>query len=133
MKLLVTENLVSDINKLNSFNITLEKMSIKDIPNQAQSLFKSDKFLSPLSIAIFDGGGLGEVTNIQMHAFDDSSFIGSDSSTSVDILTVEPTVLDLDFNASDTHSVNIPAEGIKVSDIFVSTLTNITAVTFFFN
>ena len=44
MKLLVTENLVSDINKLNSFNITLEKMSIKDIPNQAQSLFKSDKF-----------------------------------------------------------------------------------------
>ena len=40
---------------------------------------------------------------------------------------------DLDFNASDTHSVNIPAEGIKVSDIFVSTLTNITAVTFFFN
>tara|TARA_R100000278_G_scaffold122761_1_gene109828 strand:- start:334 stop:786 length:453 start_codon:yes stop_codon:yes gene_type:complete len=31
-----------------------------------------------------------------MHAFDDSSFIGSDSSTSVDILTVEPTVLDLD-------------------------------------
>ena len=43
------------------------------------------------------------------------------------------TVLDLDFNASDTHSVNIPAEGIKVSDIFVSTLTNITAATFFFN
>lgn len=43
------------------------------------------------------------------------------------------TVLDLDFNASDTHSVNIPAEGIRVSDIFVSTLTNITAVTFFFN
>ncbi len=44
MKLLVTENLVSDINKLNSFNISLEKMSIKDIPNQAQSLFESDKF-----------------------------------------------------------------------------------------
>ena len=44
MKLLVTENLVSDINKLNSFNITVEKMSIKDIPNQAQSLFESDKF-----------------------------------------------------------------------------------------
>ena len=43
------------------------------------------------------------------------------------------TVLDLDFNASDTHSVNIPAEGIKVSDIYVSTLTNITAVTFFFS
>ena len=44
MKLLVTENLVSDINKLNSFNVTVEKMSIKDIPNQAQSLFESDKF-----------------------------------------------------------------------------------------
>ena len=43
------------------------------------------------------------------------------------------TVLDLDFNASDTHSVNIPAEGIRVSDIHVSTLTNITAVTFFFS
>ena len=43
------------------------------------------------------------------------------------------TVLDLDFNASDTHSVNIPAEGIRVTDIFVGTLTNITAVTFFFN
>ena len=43
------------------------------------------------------------------------------------------TVLDLDFNASDTHSVNIPSNGIRVSDIFVSTLTNITAVTFFFN
>ena len=41
--------------------------------------------------------------------------------------------IDLDFNASDTHSVNIPAEGIRVTDIFVGTLTNITAVTFFFN
>ena len=41
-------------------------------------------------------------------------------------------VLDLDFNASDTHSVNIPDEGIRVSDIYVSVLTNITAVTFFF-
>ena len=34
MKLLVTENLVSDINKLNSFNIALEKMSIKDITSK---------------------------------------------------------------------------------------------------
>ena len=42
------------------------------------------------------------------------------------------TVLDLDFSATDTHSVNIPDEGIRVSDIYVSTLTNITAVTFFF-
>ena len=43
------------------------------------------------------------------------------------------TVLDLDFNASDTHSVNIPSNGIRVSDIFISTLTNITAATVFFN
>tara|TARA_R100000353_G_scaffold1772_1_gene2661 strand:+ start:52 stop:327 length:276 start_codon:yes stop_codon:yes gene_type:complete len=42
------------------------------------------------------------------------------------------TVLDLDFNASTTHSVNIPSNGIRVSDIHVSTLTNIDAVTFFF-
>ena len=44
MKLLVTDNLVSDLNQLDSFNISLEKLSIKDIPNQAQSLFVSDKF-----------------------------------------------------------------------------------------
>ena len=43
------------------------------------------------------------------------------------------TVLDLDFNADDTHSVNIPAEGIRVSDIFISVMTNITAATVFFN
>mgnify|MGYP001181776846 FL=1 len=44
MKLLVTDNLVSDLNQLDSFNISLEKISIKDIPNQAQSLFDDDKF-----------------------------------------------------------------------------------------
>ena len=43
------------------------------------------------------------------------------------------TVLDLDFSASETHSVNIPDEGIKVSDINVSVLTNITAITVFFS
>ena len=43
------------------------------------------------------------------------------------------TVLDLDFLASDSHSVNIPAEGIKVSDIYISALTAITAVTVFYN
>lgn len=43
------------------------------------------------------------------------------------------TVLDLDFNASDTHSVNIPSNGIRVSDIYISALTNITAATVFFN
>jgi hypothetical protein len=43
------------------------------------------------------------------------------------------TVLDLDFLASDSHSVNIPAEGIRVEDIYVSAFTNITAMTVFFN
>ena len=41
-------------------------------------------------------------------------------------------VVDLDFNASTTHSVNIPSNGFRVSDIYVSTLTNIDAVTFFY-
>lgn len=43
------------------------------------------------------------------------------------------TVLDLDFNQSDTHSVNIPSNGIRVSDIYISAFTNITAATVFFN
>jgi len=43
------------------------------------------------------------------------------------------TVLDLDFLASDSHSVNIPAEGIRVEDIYVSAFTNITAMTVFYN
>jgi len=44
MKLLVTDTLVTDLNQLNSFNISLEKISINDIPNQARSLFDDDKF-----------------------------------------------------------------------------------------
>jgi hypothetical protein len=43
------------------------------------------------------------------------------------------TVLDLDFIASDSHSVNIPSDGIRVSDIYVSAFTNITAMTVFYN
>ena len=43
------------------------------------------------------------------------------------------TVLDLDFNASTTHSVNIPSNGIRVGDIYISTFTNITAATVFYN
>jgi len=42
------------------------------------------------------------------------------------------TVLDLDFLASDSHSVNIPADGLRVSDIYVSAFTNITAMTVFY-
>ena len=43
------------------------------------------------------------------------------------------TVLDIDFLASDSHSVNIPSDGIRVSDIYVSAFTNITAMTVFYN
>lgn len=43
------------------------------------------------------------------------------------------TVLDLDFAASDSHSVNIPDDGIRCqSDVFISVLTNITAITVFY-
>ena len=44
MKLLVTDNLVSDLNQLGKLNINLEKISIKEVPNQSQSLFKNDKY-----------------------------------------------------------------------------------------
>jgi len=43
------------------------------------------------------------------------------------------TVLDLDFIASDSHSVNIPDDGIRVSDFYVGTLTDITAITVFYS
>ena len=42
------------------------------------------------------------------------------------------TILDLDFLASDSHSVNIPDEGLLfTSDIHVATATNVTALTLF--
>ena len=44
MKLLVTDNLISDLNKLDKLNISLEKISIKEVSNQAQSLFETDKY-----------------------------------------------------------------------------------------
>ena len=44
MKLLVTENLISDLNKLDKLNISLEKISIKEVSNQSQSLFQTDKY-----------------------------------------------------------------------------------------
>ena len=44
------------------------------------------------------------------------------------------TVLDIDFLASDSHSINIPDDGIRCSsDVYVSTATNITAMTFFYS
>jgi hypothetical protein len=41
--------------------------------------------------------------------------------------------LDMDLTASVTHSVNIPSEGIRVSDIWVSDATDITSVTVFYS
>jgi hypothetical protein len=43
------------------------------------------------------------------------------------------TVLDLDLLASDVHSVNIPADGMRVDDIYVSAATAVTALTVFYN
>ena len=44
------------------------------------------------------------------------------------------TLLDLDFLASDSHSVNIPDNGVRFqSDVYVSAATNITAMTFFYS
>lgn len=43
------------------------------------------------------------------------------------------TAIDIDFGANTSDSVFIPDEGVRVSDIYVSALTNITAVTIFYN
>lgn len=43
------------------------------------------------------------------------------------------TALDIDFLQNDSHSINIPDEGIRVSDIYVSVETNITAITVFYS
>ena len=43
------------------------------------------------------------------------------------------TVLDMDLNASDTHSVNIPDEGVRVGDVYVSLFTACTSVTVFYS
>jgi hypothetical protein len=44
------------------------------------------------------------------------------------------TVLDLDFAQSDTHSVNIPDNGVLCADDpYVSVATNISAITFFYS
>ena len=43
------------------------------------------------------------------------------------------TVLDMDLDASDTHSVNIPDEGIRVGDIYISAFTACTSVTVFYS
>lgn len=44
------------------------------------------------------------------------------------------TLLDLDFLASDSHSVNVPDYGIRAqSDVYISAATNITALTVFYS
>ena len=44
------------------------------------------------------------------------------------------TLLDLDFLASDSHSVNIPDNGIRfTTDVYISTATNISALTVFYS
>jgi len=44
------------------------------------------------------------------------------------------TLLDIDFIASDSHSVNIPDNGVRFSnDVYVTTATNITAMTVFYS
>jgi len=43
------------------------------------------------------------------------------------------TILDLDFTPSDTHSVNIPSDGVlSTTDPFVSVATNVDALTVFY-
>ena len=44
------------------------------------------------------------------------------------------TLLDLDFTTSDTHSVNIPGNGIRFeNEIWLQNKANITAMTFFWS
>ena len=43
------------------------------------------------------------------------------------------TVLDMDLKADDTHSVNIPDEGIRVTGIHISKFTECTSVTVFYS
>ena len=44
------------------------------------------------------------------------------------------TVLDLDFKASDSHSVNIPDWGLRCQDdVLITAMTNISAMTVFYS
>jgi len=44
------------------------------------------------------------------------------------------TILDLDFAASDTHSVNIPSDGVlSTSDPYISVATNVSAINLFYS
>lgn len=44
------------------------------------------------------------------------------------------TILDLDFKSDDTHSVNIPSDGVlSTQDPYISAATNVTALTVFYS
>lgn len=44
------------------------------------------------------------------------------------------TLLDIDFAVSDSHSVNVPDNGIRAqSDVLITAATNITALTIFYS
>jgi hypothetical protein len=44
------------------------------------------------------------------------------------------TVLDIDFLASDSHSINIPDNGLRCeTDVYISAATNIDAITVFYS
>lgn len=91
-------HIIRDINDTAGGSVKYDVLTVDSINSNetaAAKIFKSDIFLSPLSVAIFDGGQQGEVTNITMYAYDDSSFYGTPSTTSIEILTVEPNNLDL--------------------------------------
>ena len=96
---LPTTHTIRDISDTAGGSVLYDVIAVDSIGSNetvAAKIFKSDKYLSPLSIAIFDGGGTGEVTSITMYAYDDSSFYGTSSTSSVEIITVEPNTLDLD-------------------------------------
>lgn len=45
-----------------------------------------------------------------------------------------PLVLDIDFLASDSHSINIPDNGLRCeTDVYISAATNIDAITVFYS
>jgi len=82
------------------------------------SIIKSDSFLKPISVAIYDGTNVGELTNITLHVYDDSSFYGATSTASIDIVTVEPHNLDLnDIVGVAINSYNITRAGGVTSEM----------------
>ena len=82
------------------------------------SIIKSDSFLKPISVAIYDGTNVGELTNIRLYAYDDSSFYGASSTASIDIVTVEPHNLDLnDIVGVAINSYNITRAGGVTSEM----------------